>query len=175
MLRPEVGKPDGRVAAATALHLAPIAAEPEDPLTGLTMSFGRSLTGSLATLLLTLLLASQAYGRDMRATPQSRGIYRLPFADGTVVKVFDATRGLHERRLFGKAPCELIDRTWPPRDGQRRPETTGHERGTLSLVRGVSGRTAPKFNAPKALCLTHIMHCETNTPWSYPLPIAGQS
>lgn len=25
----------------------------------------------------------------MRATPQSRGIYRLPFANGTVVKVFD--------------------------------------------------------------------------------------
>lgn len=53
------------------------------------MSFGRSLTGSLATLLLAALVAGQACGQEMRATPQSRGIYRLPFADGTVVKVFD--------------------------------------------------------------------------------------
>lgn len=43
----------------------------------------------MATLLGALLLLSQACGQDMHTSPQSRGIYRLPFANGTVVKVFD--------------------------------------------------------------------------------------
>jgi murein DD-endopeptidase MepM/ murein hydrolase activator NlpD len=47
------------------------------------------LSKSLATLLAALLLSSRALGQDVHATPQSRGIYRLPFANGTVVKIFD--------------------------------------------------------------------------------------
>lgn len=53
------------------------------------MRTGKSLPAFPAALLVALLLSSHAAGQDMRATPQSRGIYRLPFANGTVVKVFD--------------------------------------------------------------------------------------
>lgn len=53
------------------------------------MRTGKSLPVFPAALLAALLVSSQAVGQDMRATPQSRGIYRLPFANGTVVKVFD--------------------------------------------------------------------------------------
>lgn len=58
-------------------------------LPGIPMLLRRSLTVSLAALLVPVLLSSHALGQDLHATPQSRGIYRLPFADGTVVEVFD--------------------------------------------------------------------------------------
>lgn len=81
---------------------------------------GKSLLASLATLLAALLVWSPAHGQNMRATPQSRGIYRLPFADGTVIKVFDdflthrppgrndlyAIRGKRPYRVVAAAPIQ---------------------------------------------------------------------
>jgi murein DD-endopeptidase MepM/ murein hydrolase activator NlpD len=53
------------------------------------MSVEKSLPAALPVLLLSLILSGQAGAQEVHATPQSRGRYRLPFADGTVVKVFD--------------------------------------------------------------------------------------
>jgi len=53
------------------------------------MPGGKSLPVFLAALVAALPVWNPARGQNMRATPQSRGIYRLPFADGTVIKVFD--------------------------------------------------------------------------------------
>src|SRR5690348_5522094 len=63
----------------------------EDPFGHLTrhsMSIGRSALAYLATLV-AFSLPSQGYGKGVSATPESRGVYRLPFVDGTAVKVFD--------------------------------------------------------------------------------------
>ena len=56
------------------------------------MWMARSLRLTLAPLLVAALVSAQAYGQDVQPTPQSRGLYRIPFANGTVVKVFDDFR-----------------------------------------------------------------------------------
>lgn len=48
-------------------------------LTGIALAFGLVLSGAAY---------ADAAHAEMRATPQSHGVYRLPFADGTNVKVF---------------------------------------------------------------------------------------
>ncbi|HZT03302.1 MAG TPA: M23 family metallopeptidase [Steroidobacteraceae bacterium] len=55
-----------------------------------------------------------AYEESMAATPQSRGLYRLPFADGTQVKIFDdftthSPRGRVDiYAIAGKKPYRIV-------------------------------------------------------------------
>lgn len=56
------------------------------------MSLASSHPLTLATLFVAAFVSTQACGQDVQPTPQSRGFYRIPFADGTVVKVFDDFR-----------------------------------------------------------------------------------
>lgn len=53
------------------------------------MEIARLLPACGVALLAGLLFSSQAHAQKLGATPQSRGTYRLPFTDGTTVKVFD--------------------------------------------------------------------------------------
>ena len=53
------------------------------------MPMARPLPLPLAILLLAAFVSTQAYGQGVQRAPQSRGSYRIPFANGTVVEVFD--------------------------------------------------------------------------------------
>lgn len=74
---------------------------------------GTGTAAILAGIALTLFRPSDnALGQNIRATPQSRGVYRLPFADGTRVKVFD---DFATHRPRGRVDIFAIDGKMPYR------------------------------------------------------------